>query len=109
MYGGGQNFYHTYISKGYNLVHRVICDFQYPLSYEHVLALLLYNDLYVIVFKLLNFLVGKILEGGQLPPAPPPPFLWPCTYARNGQEDCIQCTHVAGPLYPSHLSGILCI
>ena len=26
-------FYHTFLSKGYNFVHKYICNFQYPLSY----------------------------------------------------------------------------
>ena len=54
MGGGGQKsrarfFNHTYISKGYNFEHYYIYDFQYPLSYEHILALFLYTDLNVVV------------------------------------------------------------
>ena len=48
-WGGGakQCLYHTFVLKGYNFVHRprYICDFQYPLIYETILALLLYTDL----------------------------------------------------------------
>ena len=29
-----------------------MCDFQYPLSYEPILALLLYTDFHVVIFKL---------------------------------------------------------
>ena len=55
-----------------------ICDFQYPLSYEHIIALLLYTDLYVVVFKLLIVLVGKIfwVGVGQLPPPPVPTAMY---------------------------------
>ena len=49
----------------------IIYDFQYPLSYEHFLALFLYTDLYVVVLILLNFL------GWQLPPPP----ATPCSYS----------------------------
>ena len=31
-----------------------------------ILSLLLYTDLYVVIFKLLNFWVGKILGGGAV-------------------------------------------
>ena len=46
-----------------------MCDFQYPLSYEPILALLLYTDFHVVIFKL------KILAI-----APPPLFLRPCSH-----------------------------
>ena len=54
---------HTYVLKGYNLVH-LVCDFEYQLSYEHILAIFLYTDLYVYVFIPLNFLVRKNMGGG---------------------------------------------
>ena len=42
-----------------------------PLSYEPILALLLYTDLYVIIFKILNFLGWQNIEGAIAPPPPP--------------------------------------
>ena len=50
----------------------IICDFQYPLSYEPSLALLPYTYLYVIIFKLFNFWVGKN-QGDAIAPMPPVP------------------------------------
>ena len=47
-----------------------ICHFQNPLSYEPILVFLLYTDLYVVIFKLLIFLVGKILAIAPPPPVP---------------------------------------
>ena len=55
----------------------IICDFHNPLSYEPILALLLYTDLYVVMFKLITILVGKILGGN----CPPP--LAPCSYGHG--------------------------
>ena len=63
--------YHTYISKGYNFVHvtsiSVISNIHVP-----ILAVLLCTDLYVVIFKLFNFLVGKILRGQSPCPLPVP-------------------------------------
>ena len=54
----------------------LVCDFQCPLSYEHILTIFLYTDIDVVVFILLNFLGWQNMWGGQLPP---PPFLRPCS------------------------------
>ena len=43
------------------------CDFKYPLSYERILALLLYTESYIVNFKL--FLFGW----QNIPPCPPVP------------------------------------
>ena len=48
---GGDFLYHTYISKGYYLVHKYICILLYSLRYERILILLLCNDSYVVIFK----------------------------------------------------------
>ena len=58
--GGGGNVNLTYISKDKILYISIICGFQYPLSYEPILALMLYNDLYSVIFKHFNFCVVKI-------------------------------------------------
>ena len=47
-----------------------ICDFQYPHSYEPILALLIYR-----YFKTLYFFASQNIGGGQLTP---PLFLRPC-------------------------------
>ena len=61
------------ISKEYNFVHKYICDFQYPLSYEPILALLIYTDLYVVILKLFNFWGWQNIGGRGNPPLPPVP------------------------------------
>ena len=45
-------------------MHAYIFILLYPLSYEPILALFLYNNLYVIILNTSIFLVGKILGGG---------------------------------------------
>ena len=50
-------------------MHQYICDFQYPLSYEDIQTLLLYTDLYVVVFKLLNLFGWQNIGG--IAPLPP--------------------------------------
>ena len=63
------------------LFHTYICDFQNPLSFEPILALLLlYIDLYVVIFKHLFFGLAKYWGGG----VPPPPLvLRPCNDTTN--------------------------
>ena len=48
-----------------------ICDIQYPLSYEHILALFLYTVLYVVVFYTLELLAWQNTGRGIPPPLPP--------------------------------------
>ena len=43
------------------------------LSYQSILSLSIYTYLYLTIFKLLIFLVGKILGWGNCPPPPLPP------------------------------------
>ena len=43
------------------MVYKYIFVFQYSLNYEHILTLLLWTDLYVVIFIRFDFLVGKIL------------------------------------------------
>ena len=86
-------FYHTYISKRYNFVHQFIRDFQYPLSYEYILALLLYIDLYVVIFKLLD-IFGWQNIGGQSPIVPTA-MQSNCTCSRKNyicEYLCCKCT-----------------
>ena len=49
------------------------------LSYEPILALLLYTGFYVVIFKLFNFFWLAKYKGG-CPPPPPGLFLRPCKY-----------------------------
>ena len=54
-----KNFWITYLHyKRIQIVYYYICDSKYPLSYEPILAFLLYNDLYIVISILFNFLVG---------------------------------------------------
>ena len=53
------------------IVYNYIWDFKYPLSYELILAFLLYNELYIVIPILFNFF--DWLNIGQLPPTPTPP------------------------------------
>ena len=65
--------------KTIHIVHTYICDFQYWLSYEPILALLLYTDLYVVLFKLYFFWGGGAKYWGDAPPPPAALFLRPWT------------------------------
>ena len=61
--------------KGIQFSSLVYLWFQNSLSYQSILSLFIYTYLYLTIFKLLIFLVGKILGGGN---CPPPLFLRPC-------------------------------
>ena len=79
--GGAQIYlwYHTYISKGYYLVHKYICILLYSLSYGPILAILLCIDFYIVVFKLFDYFGWQNIVGGggTIPLRPPPLFLRP--------------------------------
>ena len=70
--GGQQKNFVSHLQKDTILYITIFCDFQYPLSDEPFLALLLYTDLYVVILKLFNFFGWQNIGGGQLPPSPVP-------------------------------------
>ena len=84
--GGAQNCYlkmpkpcricHCNISKQYHFVYENICDFQYLLNYTPILSLLVYTDLYFVIFNSLIFGLVNIGGWGNCPPPPanPTPF-----------------------------------
>ena len=66
--GGGAKIHFKRIQ--FCRLHYYICDIPYQLSYEPILALLLYTDLgYMsLILNSLIFCLTKYLGGGQLPP-----------------------------------------
>ena len=60
--GGGEQIFFVVSHLHFQRIHIVqdfICDFQYPLEYEPILALLLYKDSYIVIFKLFIFWLVK--------------------------------------------------
>ena len=64
-----------------------MCDFQYPLNHEPILALLLYTDLYVVISKLLNPFGWQNIGGGGGYCPPAPLFLGQVNMLHNGKDE----------------------